>query len=83
MIRDQLAGKSPKVAVLCGPEQLFGNEDRWITDMGAWFPGERVVLRGEDLFHDLGRLGWMEPLLCAITGRSLKDRFSFFRASGR
>ena len=42
--------------------------------MGASFPGERVVLRGKDLFHDLGHLGWMELLLYAITGRMFSDR---------
>lgn len=42
--------------------------------MGAWFPGERVVLRGKDLFHDLGHLGWMELLLYAITGRMFSER---------
>lgn len=57
-----------------GPEQLFESEDRWVTSMGAWFPGERVVFRGQDLFHDLKDLAWMALLLCGITGRSPDER---------
>jgi citrate synthase len=57
-----------------GPEQLFDSEDRWVTSMGAWFPGKRVVLRGQDLFHDLKELSWMALLLYAITGRILDER---------
>jgi citrate synthase len=52
-----------------GPEQLFDSEDRWVTSMGAWFPGERVVFRGQDLFHDLKDLSWMALLIYGITGR--------------
>ncbi|WP_459868238.1 citrate synthase family protein [Endothiovibrio diazotrophicus] len=44
-------------------------EGRWRTDMGKWFPGERVVLRGRDLLHDLRDMRWMELLLFGITGR--------------
>lgn len=52
-----------------GPELLIASEDRWITAMGAWFPGERVVLRGKDLFQDFQGLPWMGLLLYGITGR--------------
>lgn len=52
-----------------GPKQLFASEDRLVTSMGAWFPGERVVFRGKDLFHDLKDLSWMGLLLYGITGR--------------
>jgi citrate synthase len=52
-----------------GPEQLLESEDHWVTTMGAWFPGERVVFRGQDLFHDLKDLSWMALLLYGITGR--------------
>jgi citrate synthase len=51
-----------------GPEQLFESEDHWVTSMGAWFPGERVVFRGQDLFHDLRDLSWIALLLYGITG---------------
>lgn len=44
-------------------------EGRWRTDLGAWFPGERVVLRGRDLMSDVGRQPWMAVLLYGITGR--------------
>jgi len=52
-----------------GPQVLFEYEDHWETNMGAWFPGERVVLRGKDLFTDLKELRWMALLLYGITGR--------------
>jgi citrate synthase len=52
-----------------GPRQLFDSEDHWVTSMGASFPGERVVFRGKDLFHDLKDLSWMALLLYGITGR--------------
>lgn len=57
-----------------GPKTLLEHEDRWVTNMGAWFPGERVVFRGKDLFHDLRNLSWMSLLLYGITGRFLKER---------
>lgn len=52
-----------------GPQQLLESEDHWVTRMGAWFPGKRVVFRGKDLFHELKDLGWMALLLYGITGR--------------
>lgn len=44
-------------------------EGRWRTELGAWFPGERVVLRGRDVMSDIGRERWMGMLLYGITGR--------------
>ncbi len=52
-----------------GPELLKHYEDNWVTDMGAWFPGERVVLRGKDVFTELNNHTWMEYLVYAVTGR--------------
>lgn len=52
-----------------GPELLARSEDHWVTAMGAWFPGERVVLRGKDLLNDLGHRHWMELFVYGITGR--------------
>lgn len=52
-----------------GPKYLFENEDHWVTNIGAWFPGERVVFRGKDLFHELQDLPWMGLLLYGITGK--------------
>lgn len=51
-----------------GPRTLFEYEDRWVTRLGAWVPGERVVLRGKDLFQELQDLSWMALLLFGITG---------------
>lgn len=56
-----------------GPQYLLESEDRLITRMGAWFPGERVVFRGKDLFRDLKDSSWMGLLLYGITGRLLTD----------
>jgi citrate synthase len=50
-------------------QMLFEYEDHWETKMGAWFPGERVVVRGKDLFTELKDLRWMALLLYGITGR--------------
>lgn len=57
-----------------GPERLIEAEGRWVTDMGGCFPGERVVFRGRDLFHDLKDLPWMGLLLYGITGRLFSDK---------
>lgn len=62
-----------------GPKYLFESEDRWITEMGAWFPGERVVFRGKNLFHELNHLSWVELLFYGITGRTFsKKQFRLF-----
>ena len=53
---------------LTGPERLQAYEDNWQTEMGAWFPGERVVLRGKDVFSELNSYSWMEYLYYAVTG---------------
>ena len=57
-----------------GPQQLKDAENHWETDIGAWFPGERVVFRGKDLFHELGDSSWMGLLLFGITGREFNDK---------
>ncbi len=53
-------------------------EDNWTTEMGAWFPGERVVFRGQDLFADLliepGQLSWMGLMLYGICGRKFDEQ---------
>ena len=53
-----------------GPKELITSEKRWDTQIGKSFPGERVVYRGKDLFHDLRNLSWMQLYLLGITGRS-------------
>jgi hypothetical protein len=57
-----------------GPKHLFESEDHWMTNMGAWFPGERVIFRGKDLFHELKNLPWMGLLLYGITGRMFNGK---------
>lgn len=52
-----------------GPSLLEQYEDNWKTEAGAWFPGERVVVKGEDLFASFKSSGWMEYLLFVITGK--------------
>ena len=52
---------------------LSSAENHWITYMGAWFPGERVVYRGKDLFHELKHLSWMQLYLYGITGKIFTD----------
>ncbi|MBI3345250.1 MAG: hypothetical protein HY028_10425 [Gammaproteobacteria bacterium] len=56
-----------------GPQILFENEDRLVTKMGGWFPGERVVIRGQDLHVDLADMDWMELYLYSITGRRFRE----------
>ena len=57
-----------------GPKQLLASEDRWVTKMGAWFPGERVVFRGKDMFHELKDISWLSLLMYGITSRRLNQR---------
>jgi len=49
-------------------------EDFWETDKGAWFPGERVIYRGKDLFKDMKDFGWFEMLCFGVLGRELDKR---------
>ena len=57
-----------------GPSTLLAYEDRWVTQMGMWLPGKRVVFRGKDLFHDFGDTSWIGLLLYGITGRTFTPR---------
>lgn len=52
-----------------GPKLLFEHQDRLVTRMGGWFPGKRVVFRGQDLHVDLADMDWMELYVYGITGR--------------
>lgn len=52
---------------------LFDTENHWKSVMGAWFPGERVVMRGKDLLNDLlvkQKTGAFDLFIYSITGRS-------------
>ncbi len=53
---------------------LINYEENWVTAMGAWFPGERVVLRGRDIFSEFKAFTWMQFLLFAITGREFNRK---------
>jgi len=57
-----------------GPSTLKQAEDNWHTEMGAAFPGERVVLREKDLFTELNDLNWFKYLMFGVTGRLLPDK---------
>jgi hypothetical protein len=52
-----------------GPQLLEEHVGLLITRMGAFFPGERVVFRGQDLFTSLKDLDWLELYLFGVTGR--------------
>ena len=52
-----------------GAELLEYYENNWKTSMGGWFPGERVVVRGHDLFRDFKGSSWLEYLLFVTTGK--------------
>lgn len=56
-----------------GPRLLLQTEGRLITRMGAAFPGERVVFRGQDLHIDLADMDWMALYLYSITGRRFNE----------
>ena len=54
-------------------QTFLETEDRWTTAMGKAFLCERVVLRGKDLHHDLGRKDWFGLYFFSVTGRWLSD----------
>lgn len=54
---------------MTGHSKLEKYEDNWQTSMGGWFPGDKVVLRGKNVFTELNNKSWMEYLLFAATGR--------------
>lgn len=57
-----------------GPELLDQYEDNWVTDIGAWFPGERVVYRGKDLLSECRDFSWLKLLIFGTVGREFGDR---------
>ena len=64
-----------------GPQMLEEHVGELITSMGAFFPGERVVFRGKDLFTSLKDLDWLEqreaPVRSAYPQRWLYQRQRF------
>lgn len=62
-----------------GPKVLEEREDNWVTDMGAWFAGERVVFRGKDLFTELFDKSWVDIWFYGITGKFFtKEQIELF-----
>ncbi|UTW46057.1 hypothetical protein KFE80_03950 [bacterium SCSIO 12696] len=59
---------------MSGSEQLQACEDFWETDMGAWFPGQRVVFRGKDLFEYGEHVSWTKLVFYGISGREFDQR---------
>lgn len=57
-----------------GPGRLLEREDNWNARMGLVFAGQRVVIRGKDLFNELADMRWMEMFLFAITGKQFTDQ---------
>lgn len=57
-----------------GPELLDLYEGSWKTDMGAWFPGERVVYRGKDLLNECRDFSWLKLLTFGILGWELPEK---------
>ena len=57
-----------------GPKDLIDSEENWVTDLGASFPGERVVARGKDLFTEFENFTLHKYLLYMITGREFSDK---------
>ena len=53
---------------------LIESEENWQTDLGGSIPGERVVVRGKDLFSELSDFTWLKLLLFMITGREFGDK---------
>lgn len=49
-------------------------EDCWHTNMGAWFPGEKTMLRGKNIFTQLNHESWMKVYLLGITGTLYEDK---------
>lgn len=52
---------------------LLKYERSWETSLGLSFPGERVVIRGKDLFSNYSNKPWMELLLYGVTGREFSN----------
>jgi len=55
-------------------DDLIAAEDVLHTEMGGWFQGERVVIRGKDLFTEFKHSSWVEILLFGITGKSYTEK---------
>lgn len=52
-----------------GSHRLSNSESEWISKMGMFFPGERAVFRGRDVFGEFKNWGWMKLLYFCVTGK--------------
>jgi hypothetical protein len=48
-------------------------EDNWATEMGGVIPGQRVIVRGKNLFDDLYEFTWLKLLMLMITNREFSN----------
>lgn len=53
--------------------KMLDYESQWITEMGAWFPGEKVIFRDHDLFKELNEKSWLELMLFGITNKKFSE----------
>jgi hypothetical protein len=58
-------------------ERLLEAENNWVTALGAFFPGDRVVYRGENLFHDFNDESWLGLLAFGVTSRKFSSEQLF------
>ncbi|SMF14781.1 hypothetical protein SAMN02745866_00959 [Alteromonadaceae bacterium Bs31] len=48
-------------------------QNNWQTEAGAWFPGERVIMHGENILQSMEGKQWMDIILFAIRGEHGKE----------
>ena len=53
-------------------------EENWITSLGAWIPGERVVMHGQNILSTMKGKSWMEMFLLSITGHTPEQKNAQF-----
>jgi len=58
---------------MTGPKALLESEDNWVTDIGMFVPGERVIFRGKDLFKEMKEIRWTGLYFYGITGRLFSE----------
>lgn len=56
----------------------FTWEENWVTALGAWIPGERVVMHGQNILSTMTGKSWMEMLLLSITGHTPEQKNAQF-----
>jgi len=62
-------------------DKLFEYEKQWVTSLGKFFPEEKVVFHGKNLFKDLKDMHWLHLLLFGITGRFFeKNQIKLFES---